>query len=111
MPRRFHLRVFGCQMNQHDAEKISNLLHHEGYNPTSDVEKADLILVHTCSIRDKAGILVFNSINPSNDRLGTSLRLLLDLHKSETNCCDLILPVPTFFNWLSFLFFIPKKGP
>lgn len=50
----FHLRAFGCQMNQHDAEKIANLLYHEGYRPTARVEEADLILVHTCSVRDKA---------------------------------------------------------
>ncbi len=51
---RFHLRVFGCQMNQHDAQKIGNLLHHAGYRPTALAEDADLVLVHTCSVRDKA---------------------------------------------------------
>ncbi len=54
MTGRFHLRSFGCQMNQHDAEKISNLLHHEGYRPAASPEQADLILVHTCSVREKA---------------------------------------------------------
>ena len=54
MSRRYHLRTFGCQMNQHDAEKIENLLHHEGYRPTGSAQAADLILVHTCSVRDKA---------------------------------------------------------
>jgi tRNA-2-methylthio-N6-dimethylallyladenosine synthase len=41
-------------MNQHDAEKISNLLHHEGFRPTAEVRAADLVLIHTCSIRGKA---------------------------------------------------------
>ena len=54
MGGRFHLRVFGCQMNRHDAEKIENLLHHEGYRPVASPERADLVLVHTCSVRDKA---------------------------------------------------------
>ncbi len=54
MTGRFHLRSFGCQMNQHDAEKISNLLHHEGYRPAASPEQADLILVYTCSVREKA---------------------------------------------------------
>ena len=54
MSGRFHIRTFGCQMNQHDAEKMANLLHHEGLRPASDPEEADLVLVHTCSIRDKA---------------------------------------------------------
>ncbi len=54
MGRRFHLRTFGCQMNQHDAQKISNLLLHEGFSATEEVGSADLVLIHTCSVRDKA---------------------------------------------------------
>ena len=54
MRGRFHLRTFGCQMNQHDAETIRNLLYHEGYRPTTRAADADLILVHTCSVREKA---------------------------------------------------------
>ena len=50
----FHLRTFGCQMNQHDAEKITNLLYHEGFRATEDPGAADLLLIHTCSIREKA---------------------------------------------------------
>ncbi len=51
---RFHLRTFGCQMNRHDAEKISNLLLHQGFSATQSLEAADLVLIHTCSVRDKA---------------------------------------------------------
>jgi tRNA-2-methylthio-N6-dimethylallyladenosine synthase len=54
MGGRFHLRTFGCQMNQHDAEKISNILHHAGFRPATDVGTADVLLIHTCSIREKA---------------------------------------------------------
>ena len=54
MSGRFQIRTFGCQMNQHDAEKMSNLLHHEGLRPTPDPDAADVILVHTCSVREKA---------------------------------------------------------
>ncbi|HTY18922.1 MAG TPA: tRNA (N6-isopentenyl adenosine(37)-C2)-methylthiotransferase MiaB [Myxococcota bacterium] len=52
--RRFHLRTFGCQMNVHDSEKVANLLAHEGFVPEPDPELADLLVVNTCSIRDKA---------------------------------------------------------
>jgi tRNA-2-methylthio-N6-dimethylallyladenosine synthase len=54
MTGRFHIRTFGCQMNQHDAEKMANLLHHAGYRPAPDAAQADLVLVHTCSVREKA---------------------------------------------------------
>jgi len=50
----FHLRVFGCQMNQHDAQKMSNLLYHAGLRPTDTAEAADVVVIHTCSIREKA---------------------------------------------------------
>ena len=53
-PKRFALRTFGCQMNVHDSEKVANLLHHHGYRPTEALEEADLVLVNTCSIREKA---------------------------------------------------------
>ncbi len=54
MGDRFELRVFGCQMNQHDAEKIANVLHHQGFRPSAPGDSADLVLVYTCSVREKA---------------------------------------------------------
>jgi tRNA-2-methylthio-N6-dimethylallyladenosine synthase len=52
--RRFWLRTFGCQMNVHDSEKIANLLCHHDYAAAEEPEGADLLIVNTCSIRDKA---------------------------------------------------------
>ncbi|MFI5316815.1 MAG: radical SAM protein, partial [Myxococcota bacterium] len=54
MSGRFHIRTFGCQMNQHDAQKMANLLHHDGWAPATDSAGADLVVIHTCSIREKA---------------------------------------------------------
>src|SRR5262247_588338 len=51
---RFHIKSFGCQMNQHDAQKMANLLHHDGWSPAGDADAADLVVIHTCSIREKA---------------------------------------------------------
>ena len=53
-PRRFWVRTFGCQMNLHDSEKVENLLLHDGYQAARDAEDADLLIVNTCSIREKA---------------------------------------------------------
>ncbi len=52
--KRFAVRTYGCQMNQHDTEKVSNLLHHAGWRSAPDEDGADLLLVNTCSIREKA---------------------------------------------------------
>ena len=54
MPRRYHVRTYGCQMNLHDSEKVENLLHHAGWRPAETPEGADLLLLNTCSIREKA---------------------------------------------------------
>jgi tRNA-2-methylthio-N6-dimethylallyladenosine synthase len=53
MPR-FHLVTFGCQMNVHDSERISEVLRAAGYAATEDVEQADLVLLNTCTVREKA---------------------------------------------------------
>jgi tRNA-2-methylthio-N6-dimethylallyladenosine synthase len=53
-PRRFLIRTYGCQMNAHDSEKVANLLYHEGYVATEALDAADLLIINTCSIREKA---------------------------------------------------------
>jgi tRNA-2-methylthio-N6-dimethylallyladenosine synthase len=53
-PKRFFLRTYGCQMNAHDSQKVANLLHHAGYHAAADETDADLLIINTCSIREKA---------------------------------------------------------
>ena len=53
-PRRFHVRTFGCQMNEHDSERIAGLLVAEGMEPTDDPESADVVVLNTCCIRENA---------------------------------------------------------
>ncbi|HBI02204.1 MAG TPA: tRNA (N6-isopentenyl adenosine(37)-C2)-methylthiotransferase MiaB, partial [Flavobacterium sp.] len=45
---------YGCQMNFSDSEIVASILYEQGYNTTQNLEEADLVLVNTCSIRDKA---------------------------------------------------------
>ena len=52
--KRYHLTTFGCQMNEHDSERIKGMLDSLGYGEASDGADADLILFNTCSIREKA---------------------------------------------------------
>ncbi|MBF0507903.1 MAG: hypothetical protein HQK57_03135, partial [Deltaproteobacteria bacterium] len=49
-----------CQMNEYDSEKMALVLHESGYDLTPDMELADLILLNTCSIRDKAQQKVYS---------------------------------------------------
>jgi tRNA-2-methylthio-N6-dimethylallyladenosine synthase len=54
MPRKYHLTTFGCQMNEHDSERMKGMLESLGYTETAERDGADLILFNTCSIRESA---------------------------------------------------------
>src|SRR5258708_17272102 len=58
----FYLETFGCQMNEHDSEKVAGLLLACGYPQVETVEAAGLILYNTCSIREKAAQKVFSRL-------------------------------------------------
>ena len=54
--KRFHVTTFGCQMNEHDSERMKGMLESLGYREAPERDDADLILFNTCSIREKADI-------------------------------------------------------
>ncbi len=62
--RTFYIETFGCQMNDHDSEKVAGVLLGRGYRQMENVDAAKLVLYNTCSIREKAAQKVFS-------RLGT----------------------------------------
>lgn len=51
---KYLIETWGCQMNSHDSEKLEGLLLNNGYKPAIDIQDADLIVLNTCSIREKA---------------------------------------------------------
>ena len=53
-PKRVYIETFGCQMNIHDSQRMVSLMAGEGYTPTDGPEDADLIILNSCSVRDKA---------------------------------------------------------
>ncbi|MCE7883422.1 MAG: tRNA (N6-isopentenyl adenosine(37)-C2)-methylthiotransferase MiaB [Actinobacteria bacterium ATB1] len=54
MPGRYLLRTFGCQMNEHDSERIAGVLEERGLEQADSAENADLVVFNTCCIRDNA---------------------------------------------------------
>src|SRR5688500_20231719 len=52
--KRFYIESYGCQMNFADSEVVASILNKEGFGATRDVEKANLIFLNTCSMREKA---------------------------------------------------------
>jgi tRNA-2-methylthio-N6-dimethylallyladenosine synthase len=60
--KKLYIHTFGCQMNVQDSEKMAALLLNSGYGTTDDPERADLIIVNTCSIREKAEQKIFSQL-------------------------------------------------
>jgi tRNA-2-methylthio-N6-dimethylallyladenosine synthase len=63
MTPKVFIKTFGCQMNEYDSDKMVDVLRAaEGYEKTSDIDQADLILFNTCSVREKAQEKVFSDL-------------------------------------------------
>ena len=64
----FFLETFGCQMNEHDSEKVAGVLLSRGYRQVESPDTASLILYNTCSIREKAAQKVFSRLGEYRDK-------------------------------------------
>ena len=80
--RKLYIESYGCQMNFSDSEIVASILAKEGFNTTNELNEADLVLVNTCSIREKAEQTVrkrlekFNAVKkdqPRNESWGSRL--------------------------------------
>src|SRR5258705_8566312 len=54
MARKYLIETFGCQMNVHDSERMAGLLEQAGFEATDDAIDADLVVINTCSVRERA---------------------------------------------------------
>ena len=100
--RKFYIESYGCQMNFSDSEIVASILKKEGFDTTSRVEDAELILINTCSIREKAEQTVrnrltyFNSIKKNNPHvtigvLGCMAERLKSKFLEEEKIVDLVV--------------------
>lgn len=60
--RRYVVRTFGCQMNEHDSERIAGLLEHDGLEQATDEASADVVVLNTCCIRENADNKLYGSL-------------------------------------------------
>ena len=61
-PKKLHIKTFGCQMNVYDSERMEEALQAAGYQTTGDMEEADLVILNTCHIREKAAEKVYSEL-------------------------------------------------
>jgi len=74
-PRRVFVKAFGCQMNVYDGERMVDVLRARGFSPAETPEEADLVILNTCHIREKAAEKVYSELG--------RLRVLRDARRAE----------------------------
>ncbi len=75
LTKKVHIKTYGCQMNAYDSVRMAEALAPEGYAETEDMEAADLIVLNTCHIREKAAEKIYSDLG--------RLRLLRDRRRAE----------------------------
>jgi tRNA-2-methylthio-N6-dimethylallyladenosine synthase len=75
LTRKVHIKTYGCQMNAYDSVRMAEALAPEGYAETEDMEAADLIVLNTCHIREKAAEKIYSDLG--------RLRLLRDRRRAD----------------------------
>ena len=60
--KKVFVKTFGCQMNVYDSQRIGEALAGEGYAPTAAIEEADMVILNTCHIREKAAEKVYSDL-------------------------------------------------
>jgi tRNA-2-methylthio-N6-dimethylallyladenosine synthase len=68
MSRKYFIETYGCQMNVHDSERMAGLLDQAGYEPTRDDRDADVIVINTCSVRERAEEKLFTRLGEIRQR-------------------------------------------
>ena len=71
-PRTYRVKSFGCQMNVYDGERMAELLAQQGISPAPEGEEADLVVLNTCHIREKAAEKVYSDIGRLRREDGTA---------------------------------------
>ena len=61
-PKKLFIKTYGCQMNVYDSERMSEALGARGYEPTTDMSQADMVLFNTCHIREKAAEKLYSDL-------------------------------------------------
>ncbi len=77
--KKVYIETYGCQMNVADSEVVASILTEHGYHITEEIEKAGLILINTCSIRDNAEQRIFKRLKSLNHLKNRNKGLIIGL--------------------------------
>ena len=115
--KNYYVRTYGCQMNEHDGEKIKGMLESAGYSETEDINKADIIILNTCAIRENAHDKVFgflgivNNLKKKNKNLVVGIcgcmaqeRSVVDEIMSKYKFVDFVLGTHNLYDLLNVVY-------
>jgi tRNA-2-methylthio-N6-dimethylallyladenosine synthase len=77
VPSRFAIRTFGCQMNEHDSERLAGLLVADGLEPAEGIDDADVLVFNTCCIRENADNRLYGELGRLKDLLARKPNLMI----------------------------------
>ena len=115
--KNYYVRTYGCQMNEHDGERIKGMLESAGYSETEDINKADIIILNTCAIRENAHDKVFgflgivNNLKKKNKNLVVGIcgcmaqeRSVVDEIMSKYKFVDFVLGTHNLYDLLNVVY-------
>ena len=115
--KKYYVRTYGCQMNEHDGERIKGMLESAGYSETEDINKADIIILNTCAIRENAHDKVFgflgivNNLKKKNKNLVVGIcgcmaqeRSVVDEIMSKYKFVDFVLGTHNLYDLLNVVY-------
>lgn len=100
----FCVKTYGCQMNEHDSENIKAILEQMGFTELDDYEKADLVILNTCAIRENAHNKVFGLLGRLQHMKETRPNLLVGFCGCMAQEESVVEAISTRYKWVDFVF-------
>ena len=102
--KKYFIKTYGCQMNEHDSENIKAILEQMNFSEVKEMEKADLILLNTCAIRENAHNKVFGMIGRIKHLKETKPNIVAGICGCMAQEEIVIDEILTKYNWLNLVF-------
>ncbi len=102
--KKYFIKTYGCQMNEHDSEMISAILEDMNYTKTDDYEDADLIILNTCAIRENAHNKTFGFLGRIKHLRQTKPNLLVGLAGCMSQEESVVEEIINKYKWMDFVF-------
>ena len=101
--KKYFIKTYGCQMNEHDSENIAALLTSLGFSQVDDYEKADLVLLNTCSIRENAHNKAFGMLGRLKHLKSTKKDLIVGLCGCMAQEVSVVEEILNKYKWINFV--------